>query len=130
MSDETKINTKTESSTLYSIKPNIRDSFKPLKVKEILEQTMSEVLTGKKYSESEAIEWTKSISDKINLRVKELNMKRYKHVTQVIIGHQLGAGCKYITRCRWDADCDNQSSDVFTNATIFCVSTVFGVYHY
>lgn len=66
----------------------------------------------------------------MSTRVKELGMRRYKHVVQVMIGNQLGAGCKFIARCRWDADCDNQASQVFTNATIFCIVTVFGTYHY
>jgi tctex1 domain-containing protein 2 len=57
-------------------------------------------------------------------------MTRYKHVVQVIIGQQLGAGCKYIARCRWDAECDNQAQSTFTTPSLFCIVTVFGIYLY
>lgn len=47
-----------------------------------------------------------------------------------MFGNQMGAGCKYFTRCKWDAESDNQISDVFTNSTIFCVVIVFGIFNY
>lgn len=78
----------------------------------------------------DAARWTKTLADEISLKVKDLEMKRYKHVVQVVLGQQLGAGCKYIARCRWDAECDNQMSGEFKNATIFCIVTVFGLYLY
>lgn len=51
-------------------------------------------------------------------------------MVQVVIGQQLGAGFKMIGRCRWDSECDNQTSCTFSNSTLFCVVTVFGVYFY
>lgn len=59
-----------------------------------------------------------------------MDMPRYKHVVQVHIGQQTGAGCKYIARCLWDAESDNHIEQVFTNASLFCVVTVFGIYLY
>lgn len=57
-------------------------------------------------------------------------MTRYKHIVQVIIAQQAGAGCKYIAKCRWDAQCDVQISNIYTNETIACIATVFGIYLY
>lgn len=85
---------------------------------------------GQTYTAVDAARWTKTLADEISLKVKDLEMKRYKHVVQVVLGQQLGAGCKYIARCRWDAECDNQTSGEFKNATIFCIVTVFGLYLY
>lgn len=87
-------------------------------------------LLDKTYDTAEAAELSKQIADQVSSLVRDLNMRRYKHVVQVTLGQQLGSGCRYIARCRWDAECDNQTSDVFTNASLFCICTVFGVYLY
>lgn len=107
---------------------------------------------GKQYQSTQIGEWTGKISDTISTQLKELNMRRYKHIVQVVIVQQTGAGCKYdasklidissqlanvqfsifryIARCRWDAECDVQVSNYFTNETMACIVTVFGVYMY
>ncbi|XP_055702545.1 dynein light chain Tctex-type protein 2B-like isoform X2 [Phlebotomus papatasi] len=88
------------------------------------------VSNDKTYSKEDAAIWTKQISQEVGSKIMELKMKRYKHVVQVTLGQQLGAGCKYIARCRWDAESDSQVSNVFTNSSLFCIVTVFGVYLY
>ncbi|KAJ6635458.1 Dynein light chain Tctex-type protein 2B [Pseudolycoriella hygida] len=88
------------------------------------------MIAGKQYEASHIQEWTHKICDTINSRVKELNMRRFKHVVQVVIVQQTGAGCRYIARCRWDAETDAQVSNYFTNESIVCVVTVFAVYVY
>lgn len=55
-------------------------------------------------------------------------MDKYKHVVQVMIGQQTGAGCKYITRALWDVICDQQMSEQLVNASLFCIVAVFGIY--
>lgn len=85
---------------------------------------------GKEYSKKEAPIWTRQIADNINLRVKELNMPRYKHVTQVMLAEQLGAGCRYLARCRWDAESDSKVSEIFHLEDLYCVVTVFGIFDY
>lgn len=34
------------------------------------------------------------------------------------------------TRCFWDAESDNYASDTFSNDSLFCVATAYGVYMY
>ncbi|KXJ77541.1 hypothetical protein RP20_CCG007332 [Aedes albopictus] len=107
----------------YQMRPTLEQTFKSEKIKQIINAVLHDTLT-------DAARWTKTLADEISLKVKDLEMKRYKHVVQVVLGQQLGAGCKYIARCRWDAECDNQTSGEFKNATIFCIVTVFGLYLY
>lgn len=47
----------------------------------------------------------------------ELPYKRYKFVVQAVIGEQRGSGVKLTSRCLWDLDTDNYSSDVFLNVS-------------
>lgn len=82
----------------------------------------------KTYSGDDAGKWTKEISDTINREIKELNMDQYKHVVQVMIGQQTGAGCKYIARAVWDVECDHQVTEQLVNAHLFCIVAVFGSY--
>ena len=33
-------------------------------------------------------------------------------------------------RRAWDADTDNYAQEVYMNKSLFCIATVFGIYHY
>ncbi|XP_055695081.1 dynein light chain Tctex-type protein 2B [Lutzomyia longipalpis] len=123
-------NEKIPDGNTFLIKPTLENTFQTFQVKEIIKECLTSILTDKIYSKEEVPVWTKQIADDVSNKIVDLKMKRYKHVVTVTLGQQLGAGCKYISRCRWDAECDSQVSDVFTNSSLFCVVTVFGVYLY
>lgn len=57
-------------------------------------------------------------------------MPRYKHVIQVMLAEQTGSGCRYMARCRWDAETDSKVSEFYQSESLFCIVTVFGVYLY
>ncbi|KAG4076105.1 hypothetical protein HA402_011451 [Bradysia odoriphaga] len=118
------------STSQYEIKPSQTEGFKQQAVKEIISNVLIEVLDGKQYQSTHIAEWISKISDTISTQLKELNMRRYKHIVQVVILQQTGAGCKYIARCRWDAESDVQVSNYFTNESMACIVTVFGVFMY
>ena len=86
-------------------------------------------IPDKTYSGAEAGKWTKEISDTLNREIRDLNMGNYKHVVQVLIGQQTGAGCKYISRALWDAVCDHQVVEQLVNPSLFCIVAVFGIYY-
>ncbi|XP_055905165.1 dynein light chain Tctex-type protein 2B-like [Eupeodes corollae] len=114
----------------YRMRPALADIFKTKTIKEIIQSVLTKTLQGKKYNVEDARKWTQEIADSISTSVKDLNMPRYKHVVQISLGQQLGAGYRYVAKCSWDAECDSYTSDVFSNASLFCVCTVFGIYVY
>ncbi|XP_011294493.2 dynein light chain Tctex-type protein 2B [Musca domestica] len=117
--------------TSYKLKPSLGETFKGVLIKEIIHDVLSEKLQGKAYNVEEVSQWTKDITDTINTTIRnKLVMPRYKYIVQVMLGQQLGAGCHYYAKCCWDAESDSQISDVFSNTSLFCVCTVFGVYLY
>lgn len=65
-----------------------------------------------------------------NRRIKELEIPRYRHIVQIMLTEQSGAGCRYTARCHWDASCDSKVSEQYKSETIICIVTVFGVYQY
>ncbi|GAB0094998.1 tctex1 domain-containing protein 2 [Sergentomyia squamirostris] len=119
-----------EDGNTFQIKPSLENSFQTSQVKEIIKNCLTGLLTDKTYVKEEVGTLTKQIANEVSNNVMGLKMQRYKHVVQVTLGQQLGAGCKYIARCLWDAESDSQVSDVFTNSSLFCIVTVFGVYVY
>ncbi|XP_073819862.1 dynein light chain Tctex-type protein 2B-like [Musca autumnalis] len=124
-------NPATNSVTSYKLKPSLGETFKGILIKEIIHEVLAEKLQGKIYVAEEVSHWTKDIADTINTTIRNrLIMPRYKYVVQVMLGQQLGAGCHYYAKCCWDAESDSQTSDIFSNTSLFCVCTVFGVYLY
>mmetsp|Transcript_9069 Transcript_9069/g.22507 ORF Transcript_9069/g.22507 Transcript_9069/m.22507 type:complete len:120 (-) Transcript_9069:64-423(-) len=114
----------------YQIKPHFRKKFKPLQVKQIIEEVMAEKLQGEKYHVDKAARAAKEITDLVKAKLKEMDWDRYKYVVQCVIGEQRGEGVKMGSRCYWDQDTDNSASATFSNDSLFCACVAFGVYLY
>lgn len=97
-------------------------------VKNILREVLTENLAEVNYDPNTCRQLTKSISDNLRMRVKEMNIQRYKIICLVHIG-QLGKQALRIgSRCLWDTNVDTYASFEFKNRSIFAVATVYGVY--
>ncbi|XP_017035968.1 dynein light chain Tctex-type protein 2B [Drosophila kikkawai] len=117
--------------TAYSMRPAFGEMFPLPTIKHIMNTVMAEKLKDKTYDKDVAKTWTSEIADAVNQQIAtSAKVKRYKHVVQVMIGQELGAGATYNSRCCWDCDCDTSVSEVFSNTSLFCVCTVFGTYQY
>ncbi|XP_050311585.1 dynein light chain Tctex-type protein 2B-like [Anthonomus grandis grandis] len=114
----------------YQIKPSFQDIFKQVPVKEIIRSVQFSMLSGKTYDPDMAKKWTIKMANEINEKVKDVGMKRYRHIVQVIIGERKGQGVKSGCRCVWDTDIDTSCNEIFMNDTIFCAVTVFAVFLY
>ncbi|KAH8367460.1 tctex1 domain-containing protein 2 [Drosophila serrata] len=117
--------------TAYSMRPAFGEMFPLPTIKHIMNTVMAERLKDKTYDKDVARTWTSEIADAVNQQIAtSAKVKRYKHVVQVMLGQELGAGATYNSRCCWDCDCDTSVSEVFSNTSLFCVCTVFGTYQY
>ncbi|KAK9731479.1 Tctex-1 family [Popillia japonica] len=76
----------------YQIKPALANKFKADPVKDLIHGILTDTLTGQVYDSKSAKKWTVNIANKINEKIKSLQMKRYKHVVQVTLGEMKGAG--------------------------------------
>ncbi|XP_060574179.1 dynein light chain Tctex-type protein 2B-like [Ruditapes philippinarum] len=117
-------------SNTYVIRPNFQHKFRPVSVKECIHAVLNEHLDGKTYDPEEIMDWTKTISDDIKTKLKDMGYDRYKFVVQVAIGEQRGEGVKMGARCFWDSDTDNYAQDIYMNDSLFCVAAAFGVFYY
>lgn len=156
MTDIKKDNISNEEPSQYQMRPSIGKSFPVSNVREIINEVLLQVLDGKcdflenkkktlfnffiminrytmigkVYASGHVAEWCRQIADDINRRITGLATPRYKHIVQVMLTEQTGAGSRFIARCIWDASCDSKVSEQFKSETIVCTVTVFGIYRY
>lgn len=110
-----KTNSKDDSTSHeYQIRPSIGKSFPISAIREIINEVLLQVLdgmyilwmiheiffwshcisTGKEYASTEVGNWCRLIVNDINRRIKELEIPRYKHIVQIMLSEQTGAGCR------------------------------------
>ena len=114
----------------YVIHPEYKNKFRPGPTKEIIRDVLQSKLDKATYSMETTQLLTKQVADDIKDRLKELSLPRYKIVVQVSIGEQKGQGVRMRTRCFWDGDTDSYASETFSNESLFCVATAYGIYLY
>lgn len=114
----------------YVIHPEYKNKFRPGPTKEIIRDVLQSKLDKATYSMETTQLLTKQVADDIKDRLKELTLPRYKIVVQVSIGEQKGQGVRMGTRCFWDGDTDSYASETYSNESLFCVATAYGVYLY
>ncbi|KAJ3595757.1 hypothetical protein NHX12_005060 [Muraenolepis orangiensis] len=97
-------------------------------VTDILKDVLSSYLQEEKYDAELCRQMTKTISEVVKARVKELMIPRYKLVVLISIG-QLGDQSMYVgSRCLWDAANDTFATHAFKNASLLAVASVYAVY--
>ncbi|KAL5016053.1 hypothetical protein ScPMuIL_005642 [Solemya velum] len=111
----------------YQTSPTKR--FPYAKVKAIIKDVLESYLAEERYEPDLCRQMSKTISEVIKARVKELMVPRYRIICLVHIGQLKGQALRVGSRCLWDSSNDTSSSFEFTNKSLFAVGTVFGVYY-
>ncbi|KAH8246269.1 hypothetical protein KR038_008613, partial [Drosophila bunnanda] len=93
-----------------------------------ISEIVLEKLANKVYTPEEASKWTREIADAINLKLGVF--PRFKHVVNVMLYQQTGAGCFYGARAIWDPLSDDFGSYTYDGGSFVCITTVFGCYQY
>ncbi|KAJ8390426.1 hypothetical protein AAFF_G00103610 [Aldrovandia affinis] len=102
--------------------------FPVLTVNNILKDVLTSYLQEEKYEAELCRQMTKTISEVIKARVKELMIPRYKIIVQINIGQLNDQNMRIGSRCLWDPVNDTFSSHAFKNSSLFAVASVYGVY--
>ncbi|XP_034559086.1 tctex1 domain-containing protein 1 isoform X2 [Notolabrus celidotus] len=98
-------------------------------VTDILKDVLTSYLQEEKYEVEWSQKMTKTISEVIKARVKDLMIPRFKIVVLVHIGQLTGQSIQISSRCLWDASNDTFASYSFKNSSLFGVATVYAVYY-
>ncbi|EDV40880.1 uncharacterized protein Dana_GF23698 [Drosophila ananassae] len=115
----------------YNMGPAFGKKFPLPYIRLMVSKVMQEKLTNKTYNPTDARKLARDVADEINLRMKgEGYCPRYKHVVNVMLYQQTGAGCFYGARAIWDYLADDYLNYTFDGGSFVCIATVFGCYQY
>ncbi|KAL8600697.1 hypothetical protein ACOMHN_057287 [Nucella lapillus] len=111
----------------YQMEPSRR--FPYTVVKNIMQDAMDGYLAEEKYEPELCRQMSKTLSEVIKARVKELMIPRYKIICLVHIGQLGDHSVRINSRCLWDQNSDTYASSEFRNKSLYAVASVFGVYY-
>ncbi|KAM8708342.1 hypothetical protein ACLKA7_015334 [Drosophila subpalustris] len=115
----------------YSMGPAFGCKFPLQFIRLMIERLLTVKLKGKTYQPGDAVKWVRDVADEANFKMEGLCRKpRYKHVIQVIVYQQNGAGFFCGARAIWDKLADDYTTCTFDGGTFMCIVMIFGVYQY
>ncbi|KFU96340.1 Tctex1 domain-containing protein 1, partial [Chaetura pelagica] len=98
------------------------------RVQQVLEAVLAGTLGTPAYSPQGSAPLAQSLAELLRSRAKEVVPPRYKLVCQVLLGQQGQQSLLAASRALWDPESDSFASATFSNASLFAVATVHGVY--
>ncbi|KAH9489296.1 Tctex1 domain-containing protein 1 [Bulinus truncatus] len=110
----------------YKVEPDA--TFKPERVKPIIESVLRENLEGLSYDRHLMGSRCLLLSDIIKERVKQQQLPRFKIVCMVLIGENKKQTVMVSSRCLWNQSCDNFASCEYSKGNIYAVGMVFAVH--
>ncbi|XP_076439903.1 dynein light chain Tctex-type 5-B-like [Babylonia areolata] len=137
----------TTSTVSYMDEPGHEDQFRPLvrlentyqmephhrfpysAVKNLMQDALDGYLAEEKYEPELCRQMSKTLSEVIKARIKELMIPRYKIICVVHIGQIGDQSMRISSRCLWDQNNDTYACSEFRNKSLFAVASVYGVYY-
>ncbi|XP_053102543.1 dynein light chain Tctex-type 5 isoform X2 [Hemicordylus capensis] len=102
--------------------------FPVVTVNNILKDVVTSYLQEEKYEAELCRQMTKTISEVIKARVKDLMIPRYKIIVIIHIGQLQKQSMQIGSRCLWDTASDTFSTFSFKNRSLFALANVYAVY--
>ncbi|XDA69873.1 hypothetical protein R6Z07F_000246 [Ovis aries] len=112
----------------YRTEPAPGERWEAARAQQALEAALAEGLRDACYSGAEAGRLAQELCELVRMRLRELSPPRYKLVCSVVLGQRVGQGVRVVSRALWDAARDGLASAAVTNASLFAVATVHGLY--
>ncbi|XP_047399064.1 dynein light chain Tctex-type 4 [Sciurus carolinensis] len=112
----------------YRMEPAPGECWEAARAQRALEAVLDAGLRDASYSGAEAGQLTRELCEQVRVRLREFSPPRYKLVCSVVLGPRTGQGVRVVSRALWDAARDGLVSAAFTNASLFAVATVHGLY--
>ncbi|NWY42323.1 TC1D4 protein, partial [Sylvia atricapilla] len=119
---------KTRLENTYRIGPDKGCKFDAKQVQQVLERTLACALGTAAYNPQGSAPLAQSLTELLQNQAKEVVPPRYKLVCHVVLGQQGQHSLVVASRGLWDPETDSFASATFSNASLFAVATVYGVY--
>ncbi|NWU95525.1 TC1D4 protein, partial [Upupa epops] len=112
----------------YRMQPDEGCKFSAWQVQRVLERALTSALGTTVYSPQGSALLVQSLVELLQSQVKEVVPPRYKLICQVLLGEQGSQSLLVASQALWDPENDSFTSATFSNASLFAVATVHGVY--
>ncbi|XP_058408202.1 dynein light chain Tctex-type 4 [Diceros bicornis minor] len=112
----------------YRTEPAPGERWEAARAQRALEAALAAGLRDARYSGAEAGPLARELCELVRVRLRELSPPRYKLVCSVVLGPRAGQGVRVVSRALWDAARDGLASAAVTNASLFAVAMVHGLY--
>ncbi|XP_009679269.2 LOW QUALITY PROTEIN: dynein light chain Tctex-type 4 [Struthio camelus] len=112
----------------YKMQPDEGCKFNASRVQQVLESALASSLGDAAYSAQSGAPLAHSLADLLRSRAKEVVPPRYKLVCHVLLGQRGQQSLLVASRTLWDPQTDSFASATFSNASLFAVATVHGLY--
>ncbi|KAK2106634.1 Dynein light chain Tctex-type 4 [Saguinus oedipus] len=112
----------------YRTEPVSGERWEAACARRALEAALAAGLRDVCYSGTEAGRLAQELCEQVRLCLRELSPPRYKLVCSVVLGPRAGQGVLVVSRALWDEARDGLASASYTNASLFAVATVHGLY--
>ncbi|XP_009952562.1 PREDICTED: tctex1 domain-containing protein 4 [Leptosomus discolor] len=112
----------------YRMGPDEGCKFNAGRVQQVLEGALASALGTTVYSPQDSAPLAQSLTELLHSQVKVVLPPRYKLVCQVVLGQQGQQSLLVASRALWDTESDSFASATFSNASLFAVAIVHGVY--
>ncbi|NXM52338.1 TC1D4 protein, partial [Illadopsis cleaveri] len=119
---------KTRLENTYRMGPDKGCKFDAEQVQRVLEGTLACALGTAAYNPQGSAPLAQSLTELLQNQAKEVVPPRYKLVCHVVLGQQGQQSLVVGSRGLWDPETDSFASATFSNASLFAVATVYGVY--
>jgi hypothetical protein len=105
----------------YKIQPKLHEI-----ITEKLKQTESNGVAV--YNHREASRLSRELADAIKREAKNHSIPRYKLVSHVLVGQNLGQDTRVASRCLWNTEFDNSITFTVTNKSFFVTTSLYALY--
>ncbi|XP_010608447.1 tctex1 domain-containing protein 4 isoform X2 [Fukomys damarensis] len=112
----------------YRTEPAPGERWEAVRAQQALEATLNAGLCNARYSGTESRRLARELCEQVHVRLREFSPPRYKLVCSVVLGPRAGQDVLVVSRALWDEARDGLASASFTNASLFAVATVHGLY--
>ncbi|NWW44315.1 TC1D4 protein, partial [Pedionomus torquatus] len=119
---------KTRLENTYRMGPDEGCKFNAGQVQRVLEVALAGALRTTVYSPQGSAPLAQSLAELLRSQAKEVVPPRYKLVCHVLLGQQGQQSLLVASRALWDPESDSFACVTFSNASLFAVATVHGVY--
>ncbi|NXA51259.1 TC1D4 protein, partial [Nothocercus julius] len=112
----------------YKMQPDEGCKFNAGRVQRVLEAALAGALGDTVYGGQSGAQLAHGLAELLRGRAKEVVPPRYKLVCNVVLGQRGQQSLLVASRALWDPQSDSFASATFSNATLFAVVTVHGLY--